>query len=245
MTIGRAFWYTFGASLLLTLLNRVPPESSLLTGVLGVLGYLPLFALGFILSRFDHPYRIARTYTWPFVISWFAAGLLAIHFGLDEVPPDWSAGKTRLAEWGYVLSTIIFLPLAFGASVLGVWLGRRHQRVAGDRSDVAIRLPKSRAGWAFVIVYLVLASFFVYQAFTCSGWLCDLAGIPAALPFGAIYLAVLQWLDPIYVFGSITYAPFRNWWFIIPTLIVNSLICYWLGSGIGKLCAKLFRRLPR
>ena len=105
-----------------------------------------------------------------------------------------------------------------------------------------MRLPKSNVGWVFVAIYLALASFLVFMAFTCTGWVCDLVEWPAAVPFGFLYLALLQWLDPIFVFGSITYAPFRNWFFIIPTLVGNSVIVYWLGVGIGKLCMKWFRK---
>lgn len=105
-----------------------------------------------------------------------------------------------------------------------------------------MRLPQSRMGWTLVIVYLLLAAFLIYQAFTCTGWVCDLVEVPAAVPFGLIYLALLQWLDPIFVFGSITYAPFRNWFFIIPTLLGNSLLYYWLGLGIGKLWGRWLRR---
>ena len=105
-----------------------------------------------------------------------------------------------------------------------------------------MRPPKSKLGWAFAIVYLILASVLVYQALTCTGWVCDLVEFPAAIPFGLIYLVVLQRLDPIFFFGSITYAPFRNWAFIVPTLIGNSLFYYWLGLGIAKVCAKLFKK---
>lgn len=86
--------------------------------------------------------------------------------------------------------------------------------------------------------YLALAAFFIYQAFTCIGWVCDLVEFPVTIPFGLLYLALLKLLDPIFAFGSITYAPFRNWFFIVPTLIGNSIIFYWLGVGIAKLFAR-------
>jgi hypothetical protein len=102
-----------------------------------------------------------------------------------------------------------------------------------------MKLPKSKIGWVFVAIYLVMASYLVYQAFTCTGWVCDLVEFPATIPFGLLYLALLKWLNPIFVFGSITYNPFKNWFFIIPTLVGNSIVFYWLGVGIGKLCMKL------
>lgn len=105
-----------------------------------------------------------------------------------------------------------------------------------------MRLPKSKVGWAFVAIYLALASYLVYLAFSCVGWVCDIVEFPAAVPVGLLYLALLKWLNPIFVFGSITYAPFKNWYFIIPTMVGNSVVFYWLGAGIGKLCLKATRK---
>lgn len=106
-----------------------------------------------------------------------------------------------------------------------------------------MRFPRSKVGWAFVMTYLALAAFFIYQAFTCIGWVCDLVEFPVTIPFGLLYLVLLKLLDPIFVFGSITYAPFRNWLFIIPTLFGNSIIFYWLGVRIGKLLARLPKKV--
>ncbi|HEY1204957.1 MAG: hypothetical protein ABSH46_07205 [Bryobacteraceae bacterium] len=105
-----------------------------------------------------------------------------------------------------------------------------------------MKWPKSKVGWAFVILYLVSASYLIYQAFACRGWVCDLVEIPAAVPFGLVYLLALRWLDPFFAFGDITWSPFRNWFFIVPTVIGNSLIFYWLGVGVGKLAARLLGR---
>lgn len=105
-----------------------------------------------------------------------------------------------------------------------------------------MRMPKSKVGWIFVALYLVGSSFLIYQAFTCTGWVCDIVEFPAAIPFGLLYLLALRLLDPVFVFGSITHEPFRNWYFIIPTLTGNSVVFYWLGLGIGKLAMKLFRK---
>ncbi len=104
-----------------------------------------------------------------------------------------------------------------------------------------MQLPKSRIGWAFVGVYWLLSSFLIYLAFTCSGWLCDMVELPVAVPFGFLYLALLKGLNPIFAFGAISYAPFRNWFFIVPTLAGNSIIFYWLGAGVGKMYKRFFR----
>jgi hypothetical protein len=105
-------------------------------------------------------------------------------------------------------------------------------------------LPRSRAGWTSATIYLALASLLIYQAFTCSGWVCDVVEFPAVIPFGLLYFEILRWLDPVFVFGSITYAPFRNWFFIVPTLAGNGFVYYWVGVGVARLGSKLFRRVP-
>jgi hypothetical protein len=107
-----------------------------------------------------------------------------------------------------------------------------------------MRFPKSKIGWIFVVIYLALSSWLVYQAFTCTDWMCDMVEIPAAIPFGAVYFGLLRLLNPIFLFGSISYAPFRNWYFIIPTLIGNSILYYWFGVGVRKLYLRLFRKAP-
>jgi len=107
-----------------------------------------------------------------------------------------------------------------------------------------VRLPRSNIGWAFVAVYLAGAACLIYLAFTCVGWVCDIIEFPAAVPFGLLYLALLKWLNPVFAFGSITYSPFRNWFFIVPTLIGNSIVFYWLGVGIGKVYARFHRKAP-
>jgi len=105
-----------------------------------------------------------------------------------------------------------------------------------------MQFPKSKAGWSLVAIYLAVSSVLIYQAFTCTGWVCDLVEFPATIPFGVLYLLVLRWLNPVFVFGNIVSEPFRNWYFIIPTLAGNSVVFYWLGVGMGKLTRKIFRR---
>jgi len=105
-------------------------------------------------------------------------------------------------------------------------------------------MPRSKVGWVLVVLYLAGSAILIYQAFTCTGWLCDLVEFPAAIPFGLLYLMLLRALNPIFQFGSVTYSPFRNWFFIIPTLLGNSVVFYWIGVGIAKLSAKLARKNP-
>ena len=99
--------------------------------------------------------------------------------------------------------------------------------------------PRSKTGWFCAVVYSALAAYLIDQAFTCRDWLCDLVELWAAIPFGLFYLALLQALEPVFLFGSIAYAPFTNWFFIAPTVIANAVIYYWLGVGIARLVAWL------
>ena len=106
-----------------------------------------------------------------------------------------------------------------------------------------MKVPASKIGWLFVLLYLAVSSVLIYQAFTCIGWVCDIVEFPAAIPFGLLYLFLLRLLNPVFVFGSITYAPFTNWYFIIPTLVGNSIVFYWIGVGVGKLIVRLTGKL--
>ena len=108
-----------------------------------------------------------------------------------------------------------------------------------------MNVPRSKTGWILVVLYLLLAAYFVTQAFTCMDWLCDLIELPITIPFGLLFLAILHWLDPVFFFGSITYAPFRNWFFIVPTVAVNTFIYYWLGVGIEKIISRFRGRKAR
>lgn len=72
--------------------------------------------------------------------------------------------------------------------------------------------------------------------------MCDFIEIPVTVPFGQIYLLLIKLLDPIFAFGSITYAPFRNLYFIIPTVIGNIVVYYWIGKGVGKIINKLISK---
>jgi hypothetical protein len=103
-------------------------------------------------------------------------------------------------------------------------------------------VPQSRTGWIFVVLYAGLAVYLIAEALTCADWMCDLVEFWAAIPFGLVYLALLKLLDPVFIFGSIIYAPFTNWFFIVPTFVGNAMIYYWLGVGIETLFVRVRRR---
>jgi hypothetical protein len=118
--------------------------------------------------------------------------------------------------------------------------GEAHAASGGEAKPVSI--PRSKTGWIFVVLYGALAAYLIDQALTCAIWMCDLNAFPATIPFGLLYLGLLKLLDPVFFFGSITYAPFTNWFFIVPTAIGNAVIYYWLGVGVAKIWTRLRRR---
>ena len=128
MTISRAFYIAFGCALAIEAIRFFLPQPGALSTALIIAGYLCLIALGFLLGHQSQPYRVAFANTWPFVLLWIALGIASVWSPLAEVPPNWSAAEMREALWGYVLASVLFLPVAFGASALGVWLAHRFPR---------------------------------------------------------------------------------------------------------------------
>ena len=122
MTITRAFGVTFALAVASEIARSVLGAVPLVNDIIFVFGYVLLVALGFMLALGGLRYSKALANTWPFVVLWFLAGILNLRLGAS--PPDWSAQDQANAYWGYVIATIMFLPLAFGASAFGVWLGR-------------------------------------------------------------------------------------------------------------------------
>jgi hypothetical protein len=99
---------------------------------------------------------------------------------------------------------------------------------------------KSRPGWFLVMVYLVIAYFAFKEALTCTGWVCDLAALPAVLPLGLPIAWITDFIHSIInIPGHTPGFHFRNWYFIIPTVIANAIFYYW----IGLLLSRLFRWL--
>lgn len=99
----------------------------------------------------------------------------------------------------------------------------------------AVRKPgRSKCGWLFSFGYFAVASMLFYQANTCSGWVCDLVALPAAFPLGFPIAWLTDWVDSWFsIPGHTPSFHFRNWYFIVPTLIANSIAYYWLGKLIA------------
>ena len=104
--------------------------------LLFALGYALLIALGFMLALGGHGYATAFTSTWPFVLLWFLVGVFNLASSRSVISPGSALDQGGGAFGGYVIATVMFLPLAFGASAFGVSLGR----IAGRR-----RPPSSNA----------------------------------------------------------------------------------------------------
>ena len=125
MTIDRAFSVTFVLAVILEVIRF--PFGALpvvVETIVSGLGYGLLLLLGFMLGRGNFGYAAAFVRTLPFVLLWFLVGILNLVSWRSETGSVWSTHDQEQAVWGYVLATVMLLPVAFGASALGVWLGR-------------------------------------------------------------------------------------------------------------------------
>lgn len=106
----------------------------------------------------------------------------------------------------------------------------------------------SRAGLVLAAVYLLLATLLFHEALTCVGWVCDLVSLPVVLPFGWPIAWLTDRLHGIFpIPGHTVTAHLRNWYFILPTALANTLFYYWLGRQLERLVRRLLRRgvVPR
>lgn len=98
----------------------------------------------------------------------------------------------------------------------------------------------SRIGWFLGIAYLLLAGLLFYRAQTCTGWVCDLVALPAAVPFGFPIGWLTDWIDYWFqIPGHTPTAHFRNWYFILPTVVANTVFYYWLGFLVSWIWGRL------
>jgi hypothetical protein len=111
---------------------------------------------------------------------------------------------------------------------------------------------QSKTGWAFAVSYLIAASFFLWDGLTCVGMLCDLPAFVALLPAGGAYYVISNFFfgyDPDPLIGF--YPPlaaradpvrFIKWGFIILSLLMNVILCYFVGHMIGRLAVRFWVR---
>jgi hypothetical protein len=105
---------------------------------------------------------------------------------------------------------------------------------------------RSTTGWAFVAAYLVLAAFRFHHALTCSGWVCDLAALPAVVPLGFPLAWLTDWVHAFFpIPGHAPTFHLRNWYFILPTVSANAILYYWLGRYAERLVGRRLRRRSR
>jgi hypothetical protein len=109
-----------------------------------------------------------------------------------------------------------------------------------------VQLPDKTRSWGGIILmaaYLVIGCILFYEALTCSGWLCDLAAMPAIFPLGFPIAWITDWINYMYnIPGHVPTFHFRNWYFIVPTMLANAVFYYWLGSLAGRLIRKIRSR---
>ena len=100
-------------------------------------GYVILAAFGFFAVRSGHGYRYTFSRTWIFIGLWFMAGVANFTLGRGETPSNWTPEKDSQAFWGYVLATVLFLPVAFASSGLGVLTARLMGKLRHGSSSAA------------------------------------------------------------------------------------------------------------
>jgi hypothetical protein len=134
MTMQRAFRVTFLATAVLTVAGMFLPLSGVIA--MSLSGYALLAVFGFWAGRSGATYGKVFFATWPFVALWFGAGLLNFLLGRGETPPGWPPQMDRQAFYGYIFATVLFLPVAFACSGLGMWVARLVSKHTG-RSKAA------------------------------------------------------------------------------------------------------------
>jgi hypothetical protein len=95
---------------------------------------------------------------------------------------------------------------------------------------------RSTTGWICVAAYLVVAFFLFRDALTCTGMLCDLPALFVFLPAGEVYYVVSNALlgyDP---------APLTEWRFILPSVLTNVVLYYFVGRLVGRVTTRLLVR---
>jgi len=89
------------------------------------------------------------------------------------------------------------------------------------------KMWQSKTGWAFAAAYMIAVFVLFWNAFTCMGMLCDLPAVFVFAPAGLAYYPAANFL-----FGYII-DPFREWGLIIPSVLTNVTLYYYVGYLIG------------
>ena len=95
---------------------------------------------------------------------------------------------------------------------------------------------RSRSGLIFAALYLIAATALYFKALTCNdGFFCGIEVLLVFLPAGFIYSGLLDQFvgSPIAL----------QWEVIIPTVVTNAVLYYFLGYGVGAAFRKLITLL--
>jgi len=103
-----------------------------------------------------------------------------------------------------------------------------------------MKFPKSKIGWALVVVYIVLVLYILNAP--CEGWICgpSLSWDFALIPFSIVFDVLFNLLNPYFVFGVLIDQVIVSWPVIVFGLVINLFVFYWIGLGIEKIFKKLF-----
>ena len=84
-------------------------------------------------------------------------------------------------------------------------------------------------------VYLTAATFLFFEAKTCTdGFFCGIAAIPAFVPAGFLYSRILS--------PYVSSPAILQWEVIIPTVLTNTALYYFVGYAVEAALRKLFTR---
>jgi hypothetical protein len=92
---------------------------------------------------------------------------------------------------------------------------------------------------ALAALYAIAVIILFHQAMTCMTMFCDSVALPVFLPAG--------WLDLLPFSGPLNYVanPMHRWRFLIPAVVTNAIIYYFIGSAIGSVFGRLSKLFVR
>jgi hypothetical protein len=84
-------------------------------------------------------------------------------------------------------------------------------------------------------LYLIAATFLFFEAMTCTdGFFCGIAAIPVFAPAGFLYSRILS--------SYVSSPAILQWEVIIPAVLTNTVLYYFLGYAVDAAFRKLFKR---
>lgn len=100
--------------------------------------------------------------------------------------------------------------------------------------------PLSRTGLSFAALYVLSTGFFIYDAMTCVGMLCDLFGFILTCLAFALLWGIYKLLDQAYAFPIFDVE--AQDYLLLPSYILNIVVFYELGKLCGWAVLKLKNR---